>query len=372
MSHPRDSAAAPASDFSPIAWREGALALLDQTRLPAEEVWLDCRRPQDVAGAIRRLSVRGAPAIGVAAAYGLALALGPDGDVEPAGGAETDPADSPESVRRRFEAAADLLAATRPTAVNLRWAIDRGRRVFAATAGAGREAARNALIEWADRLHREDVAANRRLGAHGAELFAAGDRVLTHCNAGALATAGYGTALGVIQASWGAGKVAMVWVDETRPLLQGARLTAWELGRLGIPHKLVTDSSAGALLSRGLVDRVVVGADRIAANGDTANKIGTYPLAVLARRHGVPFYVAAPLSTFDAETPSGAEIPIEERDALEVTDVAGSRLTPSETEALNLAFDVTPAELVTAFITDAGVLEPPYGESIARALSAAG
>jgi methylthioribose-1-phosphate isomerase len=361
--------ASPGPDFSPIAWRDGGLALLDQTRLPAEEVWLDCRRPEDVAAAIQRLSVRGAPAIGVAAAYGLALALGSGGDREAAGVAAE--ADSSESVRRRFEAAADLLAATRPTAVNLRWAIEQGRRVFADHAAGGREAARRALLEWADRLHREDVAANRRLGAYGAELFADGDRVLTHCNAGALATAGYGTALGVIQASWGVGKVAMVWVDETRPLLQGARLTAWELSRLGIPHKLVTDSSAGALLSRGLVDRVVVGADRVAANGDTANKIGTYPLAVLARRHGVPFYVAAPLSTFDAATPSGAEIPIEERDALEVTDVAGSRLTPAETEALNLAFDVTPAELVTAFITDAGVLEPPYGESIARALGAA-
>jgi methylthioribose-1-phosphate isomerase len=358
-------APAAAAAFSPIAWRGGGLALLDQTRLPAEEVWLDCRRPEDVAAAIRRLSVRGAPAIGVAAAYGLALALAPAGG----GGKQAASADT---VRRDFEAAADLLAATRPTAVNLRWAIERGRRVFAAVAGGGREAAHRALLAWADELHREDVAANRRLGAHGAALFAAGDRVLTHCNAGALATAGYGTALGVIQASWAAGKVALVWVDETRPLLQGARLTAWELGRLGIPHRLVTDSSAGALLSRGLVDRVVVGADRIAANGDTANKIGTYPLAVLARRHGVPFYVAAPLSTFDPATPSGAEIPIEERAAAEITTVSGTRLAPAETEALNLAFDVTPAELVTAFITDAGVLEPPFGESIARALAAAG
>jgi len=359
--------AAAAEAFSPIAWRGGGLALLDQTRLPAEEVWLDCRRPEEVAAAIRRLSVRGAPAIGVAAAYGLALALAPGGAEDE--GAEGD--GSSEALRREFEAAAELLGATRPTAVNLRWALERGRRVFAANAGAGRAAAHRALLAWADRLHREDVAANRRLGGHGAALFAAGDRVLTHCNAGALATAGYGTALGVIQASWAAGKVALVWVDETRPLLQGARLTAWELGRLGIPHKLVTDSSAGALLARGLVDRVVVGADRIAANGDTANKIGTYPLAVLARRHGVPFYVAAPLSTFDADTPSGAEIPIEERDAAEVTAVAGSRLTPAATEAVNFAFDVTPAELVTAFITDAGVLEPPYGESIARALKAA-
>jgi len=347
--------------FSPIAWEDDHLRLLDQTRLPAEEAWLDCRRPEDVAAAIRRLSVRGAPAIGVAAAYGLVLGLDPDGD------------EGPEELRRRFDGVADLLGGTRPTAVNLRWAIARGREVVlrAAARGAGAAEVRRALLDWARRLHAEDVETNRRIGAHGARLFAEGDRALTHCNAGGLATAGYGTALGVIRASFASGKLASVWVDETRPLLQGARLTAWELGRLGIPHKLVTDSSAGALLSRGLVDRVVVGADRVAANGDTANKIGTYPLAVLARRHGVPFYVAAPLSTFDAATPSGAEIPIEERDALEVTDFAGSRLTPSETEALNLAFDVTPAELVTAFITDAGVLEPPYGESIARALSGA-
>jgi methylthioribose-1-phosphate isomerase len=324
-----------------------------------------------VAAAIRRLSVRGAPAIGVAAAYGLVLGLAAeDGCGDGAGRADAG-AEPAAELRRRFEAAADLLADTRPTAVNLRWAIDRGRRVFEASAAGGREAARLALLGWAHRLHRDDLAANRCIGEHGAALFAAGDRVLTHCNAGALATAGYGTALGVIQASWAAGKVAMVWVDETRPLLQGARLTAWELSRLGIPHRLVTDSSAGALLSRGLVDRVVVGADRIAANGDTANKIGTYPLAVLARRHGVPFYVAAPLSTFDPKTADGAAIPIEERDPGEVTSVAGARLTPAETEALNLAFDVTPAELVTAFVTDAGVLEPPYPESIARALATA-
>ncbi len=355
-----------AEDFSPIEWRGGALGLLDQTRLPAEETWLDCRCPEDVAAAIRRLAVRGAPAIGVAAAYGLVLGLGGED-----GGAD-DPGADPAGLRRRFETAADLLAATRPTAVNLRWAIERGRRVFESAAAGGRDAARRALLDWAHRLHRDDVAANRRIGEHGAALFAAGDRVLTHCNAGALATAGYGTALGVIQASWAAGKVAMVWVDETRPLLQGARLTAWELARLGIPHRLVTDSSAGALLSRGQVERVVVGADRIAANGDAANKIGTYPLAVLARRHGVPFYVAAPLSTFDPATPDGAAIPIEERDPEEVTEVGGVRVSPAETDALNLAFDVTPAELVTAFVTDAGVLEPPYGESIARALAATG
>jgi methylthioribose-1-phosphate isomerase len=353
---------APSGDdtFSPLRWQGESLALLDQTRLPAAEVWLDCRRPEDVAGAIRRLSIRGAPAIGVAAAYGLVLGV-----------AEAAADEAPKALRRRFDATVDLLAATRPTAVNLRWALDRGRRVFASLAGAGRDAAVAGLVAWADRLHAEDIAANRRIGAHGAQLFAAGDRVLTHCNTGALATAGYGTALGVIQASWAAGRLAMVWVDETRPLLQGARLTAWELGRLGIPHRLVTDSSAGSLLARGLADRVVVGADRIAANGDTANKIGTYPLAVLAARHGVPFYVAAPLSTIDPATAAGADIPIEERRADEVTEVFGTRVAPGDTEAFNLAFDVTPAELITAIITDAGVLEPPYGESIRGALDAA-
>jgi methylthioribose-1-phosphate isomerase len=206
------------------------------------------------------------------------------------------------------------------------------------------------------------------MGEHGAALFAAGTRVLTHCNTGALATAGYGTALGVIQSSWRRGLVEMVWVDETRPLLQGARLTAWELQRLGIPFRLVTDSSAGALMARGLVDRIVVGADRIAANGDTANKIGTYTVAVLARRHGVPFYVAAPLSTIDPDTATGADIPIEERQPGEVTEVFGTRVAPEATPALNFAFDVTPNELITAIITDAGVLEPPYKESIAAVL----
>jgi methylthioribose-1-phosphate isomerase len=287
---------------------------------------------------------------------------------------------------------AALLAATRPTAVNLAWALERGRAVFAgmaeggaggagggrdvsgAAAGpgaGGREAVFAVLLAWARRLHAEDVATCRRIGDHGARLFAAGDRVLTHCNAGGLATAGYGTALGVVQSSFREGKVGMVWVDETRPLLQGARLTAWELARLGIPFRVVTDSSAGALLSRGLVDRIVVGADRIAANGDTANKIGTYPLAVLAHRHGVPFYVAAPLSTIDPATADGAAIPIEERLAAEVTTLAGVAVTPAGADALNLAFDVTPAELVTAIVTEVGVLEPPYGESIARALAAA-
>jgi len=241
--------------------------------------------------------------------------------------------------------------------------------VFEAHAGECRQASIDALLKWAHEVHAEDIASNQRIGAYGAGLFASGDRVLTHCNTGALATGGYGTALGVIHSSWDAGKVEMVWVDETRPLLQGARLTTWELERLDIPYRLITDSSAGSVMSRGLVDRVVVGADRIAANGDAANKIGTYTVAVLAHRHGIPFYVAAPLSTVDPRTPTGAEIPIEERDSDEVTHVFGAHVAPDETQATNIAFDVTPNDLITAIITDAGVLVPPYTETIRDALA---
>ncbi len=343
------------STFSPIRWAGDHLQLLDQTRLPREEIWLECRHPQDIAAAIYRLSVRGAPAIGVSAAFGLVVGL----------------LSKPEGVdlRTHFNEVAQLLEATRPTAVNLRWAIERGRVVFESIADQGTEAAIATLLEWAQRLHAADIEANRRIGAYGADLFEREDRVLTHCNTGALATAGFGTALGVIQASWTAGRLAMVWVDETRPLLQGARLTAWELQRLGIPYRIVTDSSAGSLLSRGLVDRIVVGADRIAANGDTANKIGTYPLAVLAERHGVPFYVAAPVSTIDGETPDGESIPIEERDPAEVKEVFGTEVAPSAAEAANFAFDVTPHALITAIITDVGVLRAPYQASIEAALA---
>jgi methylthioribose-1-phosphate isomerase len=343
------------STFSPIRWVDDHLELLDQTKLPREETWLECRRPEDVADAIYRLSVRGAPAIGVSAAYGLVVGLlsGPDA----------------QDHRERFAEVSDLLGRTRPTAVNLKWALERGRRVFDEVADRDRGEAVGALLEWAHQLHADDIEANRRIGANGAQLFAAEDRVLTHCNTGALATAGYGTALGVIQSAWEADRLSMVWVDETRPLLQGARLTAWELQRLEIPFRVITDSSAGSLMSRGLVDRIVVGADRIAANGDTANKVGTYPLAVLAERHGVPFYVAAPLSTIDNETPTGAQIPIEERDPTEVKEVFGTQVTPPEADAANYAFDVTPNELIAAIITDAGVLKAPYGESIRQALT---
>ena len=352
--------------IAPIAWDDrgprspGVLRLLDQTRLPDHETWLDCSEPRDVADAIYRLSVRGAPAIGVAAAYGLVVGL-----------QGADPDAGPEDLRRRFDETLELLGATRPTAVNLRWALERGRGVFDAAIARGstsRDTVVAELLAWAKDLHERDVATNRRLGDHGATLFAADDRVLTHCNAGALATAGYGTAVGVIASAFRDGKIGQVWVDETRPLLQGARLTAWEMHRLGVPHRLVTDSSVGALMSRGLVDRVVVGADRIAMNGDVANKIGTYTVAVLANRHGVPFYVAAPRSTIDPHTASGADSPIEERASDEVTALGGRRVAPPATEAMNFAFDVTPHELVTAIVTEVGVLEPPYTETLRRAL----
>jgi methylthioribose-1-phosphate isomerase len=343
-----------AETFSPIRWEDDHLELLEQTLLPAEETWLECRDPETVADAIYRLAVRGAPAIGVTAAYGLVVGLQTAGE-KPLG--------------ERFAEVSDLLGATRPTAINLKWALAHGRKVFEGQAGKGTEETIAALLEWAHRLHREDIAANRRMGEYGAELFETGNRVMTHCNTGALATAGYGTALGVIQSAWAHDRLAMVWVDETRPLLQGARLTAWELDRLGIPFELVTDSSCGALMTHGHVDRVVVGADRIAANGDAANKIGTYPLAVLAHRHGVPFYVAAPLSTIDRATPTGADIPIEQRAADEVTRVLGTEIAPAGISATNYAFDVTPAEIISAIITDAGLLRAPYSESIAAAFA---
>jgi methylthioribose-1-phosphate isomerase len=308
-------------ETAPLRWTDGALEVLDQRALPAEERWIRCETPEQVAECIRSMAVRGAPAIGLAAAYGMALA----------------------SDR---EQAAVMLAATRPTAVNLAWALEQCREA-------------PDVLEVARRLHREQDEADRRLAGLGAELFSEGTRALTHCNTGALATGGYGTAGGVLRAAWERGRLSQVWVDETRPLLQGARLTAWELRRAGIPHRVVADSAAGSLMAQGLVDRVVVGADRIAANGDVANKVGTYPLAVLAARHGVPFYVAAPLSTIDVATPDGNAIPIEERDPGELLEGG---------EAFNPAFDVTPAELVTAILTEVGVLEPPYSESIGRAV----
>jgi methylthioribose-1-phosphate isomerase len=324
---------------TPIVWRDDALELLDQTRLPLEERWLRCTTADEVADAIRRLAVRGAPAIGVASAYGVVLGL---------------------RSGRRFAEVRNQLAATRPTAVNLRWALDR----MAEVADDGDAA----LLERAHSIARAQEEADARMAEHGAALIGQGERLLTHCNTGALATAGRGTAGGVIEAGFRLGRVAHVWVDETRPLLQGARLTAWELQRAGVPFQVVPDASAGALMARGLVDRVVVGADRIAANGDVANKIGTYTVAALAGRHGVPFHVAAPLSTIDPDTPTGDQIEIEERAGEEVTSVFGVQVAPAGTEAMNMAFDVTPHELVTSIVTENGVLEPPYEESIRRAV----
>jgi methylthioribose-1-phosphate isomerase len=305
-----------------VRLEDDAVVVLDQRRLPAEEIDLRCRSAAEVAEAIRTLAVRGAPAIGVAAAYGLALAArnGEDAD-----------------------AAYALLAESRPTAVNLRWALDALRA--------------DPTVERARGLHDAEVERCRRMSAHAAALVEEGSRVLTHCNAGALATGGYGTAVGAIRAAWEQGRVRHVWVGETRPLLQGARLTAWELERLGIPHAVIVDSAAASLMGRGEVDCVVVGADRIAANGDTANKIGTYALAVLARHHGVPLVVVAPTSTLDPAAPDGAAIPIEERAGDEISERFAS---------VNPAFDVTPAALIAAIVTEKGVHRPPYAETLPR------
>jgi methylthioribose-1-phosphate isomerase len=299
------------------------VVLLDQRRLPAEVVELECRTAAEVADAIRAMVVRGAPAIGIAAAYGLALAA--------ANGEDLEEADR-------------VLRAARPTAVNLGWALD--------------ELAADPSAERARSLHRDEVARCRAMAAHAASLLAPGTRALTHCNAGGLATGGYGSAVGALQSAWEQGLLAHVWVDETRPLLQGARLTAWELETAGIPHAVIADAAAASLMAAGEVDAVVTGADRIAANGDTANKIGTYSLAVVARHHGVPLYVVAPSSTVDHRTARGADIPIEQRDPAEITERFAAR---------NPAFDVTPADLITAIVTEHGVHESPYADSLVRA-----
>ncbi|HEY8394090.1 MAG TPA: S-methyl-5-thioribose-1-phosphate isomerase [Thermaerobacter sp.] len=347
-----------------IRYEPGTLWLLDQRRLPAEEAWVACSSVEEVARAIEAMVVRGAPAIGIAAAYGVALAarrLADTGSTAPDAGESLDGA-----IRR--------LGATRPTAVNLHWALARmeGRYRREVEAGAGPRELAAALEAEARAIQEEDLAMCRRMAEYGAALLPAGARVLTHCNTGALATGGHGTALGVIRTAWSQGRLRHVWVDETRPVLQGARLTAWELLKEGIPHTLIVDGAAASLMRAGRVDAVLVGADRIAANGDTANKIGTYMLAVLARHHGIPFYVVAPWSTVDPGLPSGADIPIEERNPQEVTGYGESRWAPEASPVANPAFDVTPAELITAIITDRGVLRPPYGEGIARMAEQAG
>jgi methylthioribose-1-phosphate isomerase len=346
----------------PTIAREGhVVVMIDQRKLPARELYVRCRTAPEVARAIKSMVIRGAPAIGVAAAFGVAL------------GTRLSKTTGTQKLATEFYKTCELMAATRPTAVNLFWAIDRMKRAFAAGAERGEsvEQIKDRLDREADDIHDEDVANCRAMGAFGAAVVPDAARILTHCNAGALATAGYGTALGVIRGAVEAGKRVTVLADETRPFLQGARLTAWELVRDGIDTTVITDNMAGALMRQGLIDLVVVGADRIAANGDTANKIGTYTVAVLAREHGIPFYVAAPLSTIDLGTADGEGIPIEERNAREVTHLAGTPLTPAGAKVRNPAFDVTPNVLIAGIITERGVFRAPYVESLKGAFEVA-
>ncbi|MFZ5634911.1 MAG: S-methyl-5-thioribose-1-phosphate isomerase [Bacillota bacterium] len=335
-----------------MRWEGSELLILDQTKLPGCIEYIRCRDHLTVAEAIKKLSVRGAPAIGASAAYGLVL------------GAMSLKTDDPGEFMAGVEKIAAYLSSTRPTAVNLNWALERMLAGIRSAAPAEPKELIGIMIREADSIYREDLEGNRRMGRFGLELIPDGARILTHCNAGALATAGYGTALGVIRAAHEAGKKVSVYAGETRPLLQGARLTAWEMVREGIPVTLLTDNMAGYLMALRMVDLVVVGADRIAANGDVANKIGTYGVAVLAGEHGIPFYVAAPFSTVDMRLKSGAEIPIEERSPEEVTHIAGQRMAPEGVRVWNPAFDVTPARLVSAIITDRGIARPPYEKAL--------
>jgi methylthioribose-1-phosphate isomerase len=341
-----------------LEWTDAGVRFIDQTKLPTEEVYVNCTSYQQVADAIRTMVVRGAPAIGVAAAMGIAL------------GARNSASGDHASLRREFDEICAAMAATRPTAVNLFWAIERMRSRFEELQNAKIPEIKSALIEEAQRMHVEDISANQAMGKHGAALMPQSGGVLTHCNAGALATCGYGTALGVIRAAVESGKRLHVFADETRPFLQGSRLTAWELMKDGIPTTVISDNMAGAMMSQGKIGAVVVGADRIAANGDVANKIGTYTVAVLAKEHGIPFYVAAPWSTVDLATPNGRDIPIEQRSASEVTHFAGKRLTPEGVQVENPAFDVTPHSYVSAIITERGVARSPYQESLKQLASA--
>jgi methylthioribose-1-phosphate isomerase len=364
------------TEIRTVVWKDGAVVMIDQRALPLAERYITCADYREVIAAINDLTIRGAPAIGVAAAMGIAL------------GALFIEAATPAAFREAFEEICRQFAATRPTARNLFWAIERMRRhceeilvclpgtpsgtpAGGGSAGTGERdpwwQVRQALVAEAIRIGEEDVAINRRMGENGRELIPDGARILTHCNAGALATAGYGTALGVIRAAGEAGKKIHVYVDETRPVLQGARLTAWELMRERIPCTLIADNMVGFLMRQGKIDLVIVGADRIARNGDAANKIGTYGLAVLARAHGIPFYIAAPLSTIDTALHDGGEIPIEERNSEEMTHIQGVRTAPEGIPVWNPAFDITPHDLISAIITEAGVIRPPFGEEIEKA-----
>ncbi|MBI3941346.1 MAG: S-methyl-5-thioribose-1-phosphate isomerase [Acidobacteria bacterium] len=339
-----------------IEWTDQGVVMIDQRLLPAQEIYQNCQTYEQVAEAIRTMVIRGAPAIGVAAAMGVALGVR---NLSAASGQELD---------ARVDAICDALSKTRPTAVNLFWAIERMRRAYRACRHLRLPEIQEALRKEAIGIYREDIEINQRIGSHGQALLPDQATVLTHCNAGALATAGFGTALGVIRAAVNAGKSIHVLADETRPFLQGARLTAWELMKDRIPVTLITDNMAGHIMKTDRVQAVIVGADRIAANGDVANKIGTYSVAILARAHGIPFYVAAPMSTIDFGTPSGEAIPIEERNMSEVLELQGRRIAPDSVEARNPAFDVTPAEYVSAIITERGIARFPYSASL-RALA---
>ena len=339
-----------------IEWTGDGVRMIDQRKLPTVEEYPVFKTYDEVAGAIRTMVVRGAPAIGVAAAMGVAL------------GVRDSKAKNIADLRQEFKQITDTLGSTRPTAVNLFWAIDRMTRLFReiATEGADKQMIAGKLIEEALTIQAEDIESNKRMGNFGQELLPNSGTILTHCNAGALATAGYGTALGVIRAAVENGKRLRVLADETRPFLQGARLTAWELWKDDIDVRVIADNMAGSFMRQGLIDAVIVGADRIAANGDVANKIGTYPVAVLAKQHDIPFYVAAPFSTLDLKIPDGSHIPIEQRDPAEVTHIGGVRMVPDGVAVFNPAFDVTPNEFISAIITDRGVAFPPYRQSLTR------
>src|SRR5438876_6593051 len=337
-----------------LEWTDSGVRFIDQTKLPTEETYVTCKTHEQVADVIRKMVVRGAPAIGVAAAMGIALGIK---NSKAATGAE---------LKQEFERICDLIGKTRPTAVNLFWAIRRMRQKFEYFRMRTIPQIKQELIEEAQRMHAEDIAANQAMGRHGATLMPTSGGVLTHCNAGALATCGYGTALGVIRAAVEQCKKLHVYADETRPFLQGSRLTAWELMKYGIPTTVISDNMAGAMMKQGKIGAIVVGADRIAANGDVANKIGTYTVAVLAKEHGIPFYVAAPISTVDLETPDGSKIPIEQRNQAEVTHMAGKQMVPDGIGVENPAFDVTPAKYVSAIVTEKGIARAPYGESLRK------
>src|SRR5437764_18790 len=335
-----------------LEWTDNGVRFLDQTKLPTEEVYVTCKTHEQVGDVIRNMVVRGAPAIGVAAAMGIALAV------------KNSKAENVGDLKKDFDQACEIIGKTRPTAVNLFWAIRRMQQKLERARIQPLNQIKETLIDEAKRMHAEDIAANQAMGRHGATLMPATGGVLTHCNAGALATAGYGTALGVIRAAVEQGKKVHVYADETRPFLQGSRLTAWELMKDGIPTTVISDNMAGAMMKQGKIGAIVVGADRIAANGDVANKIGTYTVAVLATEHNIPFYVAAPISTVDLECPDGSKIPIEQRNGKEVTHIAGKQMVPDGVGVENPAFDVTPAKYVAAIITERGIAKAPYAESL--------